>query len=328
MSKKITFPLLLALLLAAAPVAEAQQPKKLPRIGFLGQSKNTHLNTPSVLAFRHKLHELGWVDGQNTIIEWRFAKGVEEKVPGFIADFIQLKVDVMVLTGGNPVRIAKMATNTVPIVMMETRDPVKSGLIADLAQPGGNITGMTAISQELDGKRLEILKEIIPGVSHVAILWQSSRSRVASGLERTEFAAEKLGIKLQYLGVGSTADLENAFQAIPKNKTTGLMAVHTQLINSNRKQIAEMATKRRIPGIYYDRRYAESGGFLSYGPDHSAVYAQSATFVDKILRGAKPADLPVEQPTKFELVVNLKTGHQIGIEIPPEVLRWADEVIQ
>ena len=328
MNTKIVVLVLAVILLATVPLAEAQQPKKVPRIGFLGQSKHSSLTGQAILAFRYKLRELGWVEGQNVIIEWRFAEGIEERVPEFIADFIRLKVDVMVLTGGRPVQVAKKATNTIPIVMTEASDPVGTGLIASLARPGGNITGMTSVRHELDGKRLEILKETVSKLSHVAILWQSGRSSLKVEFERTELAARELGVKLQFLGVQSAADFVNAFQAIPSGRTTGLIAVHTQLINSHREQIVEMATKRRIPAIYQDRRYTDSGGFLSYGPNHPAIYAHSATYVDKILKGAKPADLPVEQPTKLELVINLKTAKALGLTIPSEVLMWADDVIK
>ncbi|MBI2989412.1 MAG: ABC transporter substrate-binding protein [Deltaproteobacteria bacterium] len=328
MNTKIVVLVLAVILLAAVTLAEAQQPKKAPRIGFLGQSKHSSLRGQAVLAFRQKLRELGWVEGENIIIEWRLAEGVEERVPEFVADFIRLKVDVMVLTGGRPVRVAKKATNAIPIVMTEASDPVGTGLIASLARPGGNITGMTSVRHELDGKRLEILKESVSKLSHVAILWQSSRSRLQVEFERTELAARELGMKLQFLGVQSADDFGNAFQAIPRGQTMALIAVHTQLINSHRDQIVEMAAKRRIPAIYHDRRYADSGGLMSYGPNHPSIYAQSAAYVNKILKGAKPADLPVEQPTKLELVINLKAARRIGLPIPPDVLMWADEVIR
>jgi len=326
--KRIMTLLMAAILWLPFHSAQAQVPKKVPRIGFVGQSKHSSLTGQAILAFRQKLRELGWVEGENVIIEWRFAEGIEERVPEFIADLIRLKVDVMVLTGGRPVRAAKKATNTIPIVMTEASDPVGSGLIASLARPGGNITGMTSVRHELDGKRLEILKETVSKLFHVAILWQSGRSSLKVEFERTELTARELGVKLQFLGVQSAADFGNAFQAIPRGQTTGLIAVHTQLINSHREQIVEMAAKRHIPAIYHDRRYTDSGGFMSYGPSHPSIYAQSANYVDKILKGVKPADLPVEQPTRFELVINLKTAHKMGLTIPPDVLMWADEVIR
>lgn len=328
MNTKIVVPVLATILLATVPLAEAQQPKKVPRVGFLGQSRHSSLGGQAILAFRQKLRELGWVEGENFIIEWRFAQGIEERVPEFITDFIRLKVDVMVLTGGRPVQVAKKATNTIPIVMTEASDPVGAGLIASLARPGGNITGMTSVRHELDGKRLEILKEVIPKLSHVAVLWQSTRPGIRIELKQTELAAKALGIKFRLLGVQSADDLANALKAIPGDQTTALIAVHSQLINSYREQVVEMAAKKRIPAIYQDRRYTDLGGLMSYGPNHPAIYAQSANYVNKILKGAKPADLPVEQPMKLELVINLKAAKRMGLTIPAEVLMWADEVIK
>ena len=326
-SRLAAFVLAIVIVLSAA-VSLAQQPGGLPRVGFLGWGKLDGINTKGATAFKSNLRELGWIDGRNLIIEWRFAKGAVERVPDVINDFIDLKVAAMVLTGGRPLHIAKKATNKIPIVMMEANHPVATGLVVSLARPGGNITGMTSVRHELDGKRLEILKEIIPALSHVAVLWQSTRPSVKLAFKYTENAAKKLGIDLEYFGVKTSAEIVNAFDAMPKDRAVGLLAIHTQLISANRRLIVDLAANNRIPSIYPDRRYAMAGGLVSYGANHPALYAQAATYVDKILRGAKPAELPVERPTKFDLVVNLKAAKAMHIDLPESILKWADEVIQ
>lgn len=328
MSKAAILFVVIVMVFAASTAVVAQESSGIPRIGFLGQGKNSHIKGKGPLAFRTRLRELGWVEGENIVIEWRFAKGVEERVPLFINDFVRHKVDAMVLSSGHPVHIAKRATQTIPIITTEVNYPVESGLINSLARPGRNITGLTAFRHQLDGKRIEILKEVIPGLSQVAILWQSNREGVQRALKATAIAAQKLGVRLKLLGVQKVADLSSAVASISDKRTTGLIAMHTQLIHSYRREIVGMVNQERIPAIYQDRRYAVDGGLLSYGPDTPAIYARAATYVDKILRGAKPAFLPVERPRKFDLVVNLKTAGQMGIEIPLGVLKWANEVIQ
>jgi putative ABC transport system substrate-binding protein len=322
------FTVFLLAVIDCGAIAHAQVAKKIPRIGFVGQARGTNLTDPRVIGFGQKLRELGWVEGENIIIEWRFAEGIEERVPELIADLIGLKVQVMILTGGNPVRVGKKATNIIPIVMTEHPDPLREGLVASLARPGGNITGVTSFYHELNAKQLELLKEVIPKLSHVAALWQSARPEIRSELEKTGLKAKELGVELQLLGVRSPDDFEDVFNAIPVKPTVGLIVVHSQLMNSHRRQVAELAAKKRVAAIYSDRRYTTDGGLMSYGPNIPELYVRAATYVDKILKGAKPAELPVEQPMKLELVINLKAAQRIDLTIPDGVLRWADEIIK
>jgi putative ABC transport system substrate-binding protein len=317
-----------ALVLGEGIDARAQTPKKTARIGFVGQAKGTNLTEPSVIAFRQRLRDLGWIEGENLVVEWRFAEGAEERVRDFISDLVARKVDVLVATGGNPVRIARKATRTIPIVMTEHANPVGEGLIASLARPGGNITGMTSVRRELDGKRMELFKEVIPKLSHVGVLWQATRTTFAVDIAHVEPIAKRFGIALQSLGARNIEEIDQIFQSVPKGQTAGVLVVQSQLINSNKERIAEIAAKNRVPTIYPDRRYAFAGGFMSYGANTEEVYAQAAEVVIKILKGASPAELPVEQPNKFEWVINLKTAQQIGIKIPEDVLRWANVVIK
>jgi len=320
---------LCAMLFALCVPVEAQQPKKVPRIGYL------HIGSqvgPQDEAFLQGLRDLGYIEGKNIIIEYRGdPQRREDRLPELAADLVRLKVDVIVALDPPAARAAQGATKTIPIVIRSTTDPVQAGFVASLARPGGNITGVTSISTELYGKRLELLKEAIPRLSRVGVLWNPNRSNNAYNainLKEMEIAARSLTLQLKPLEVRGPNDFENAFRAAGKARAQALITIRTPLINDQRKQIADLAIKSRLPAIYDDRAYIDAGGLMSYGTNLRDLYRHGAVFVDKILKGAKPADLPVEQPTKFELVINLKAAKQIGLTIPPNVLARADRVIK
>jgi putative tryptophan/tyrosine transport system substrate-binding protein len=317
--------LVAALVLTVAVLTEAQQPKKVPRIGFLsGTSSN-----PRREAFSQGLRELGYVEGKNVVIEWRYAEEKFNRLPELAAELVRLKVDVIVTGGPNSTRPAKEATTTIPIVMAFDSDPVGSGFVVRLACPGGNITGLSTLSPEISGKRLELLKEIVPKLSRVALFGTSTSAINAHELKEVELAAGGLGVKLQYLDVLASKDIETAFRTAAKERSDAvLMNVLGALMSFQRKEIAELAVKNRLPVTYHRREYVEAGGLMSYGVNQDDLDRRAATYVDKILKGAKPADLPVEQPTKFEFVINLKAAKQIGLTIPPEVLVRADRLIK
>jgi putative tryptophan/tyrosine transport system substrate-binding protein len=305
-------------------VVEAQQPAKVSRIGFLS-SGSLASSAPLAEAFRKGLRELGYVEGKNIIIEYRDGKGRLDRLPGLAADLVRLNVDIIV-TGGRPsTRAAQQATSTIPIVMAASGNPVGNRFVASLARPGGNITGLTTIRGDLTGKRLELLQEAVSKISRVAVLWGPP---AASNFKDAEAAARLLGLEFQSLEVRSPGDLEGAFQAATKERAQALVALRNPVIFNQRKRIVELAMKSRLPAIYDDREFVEAGGLMSYGTNQADLYRRAATYVDKILKGAKPADLPVEQPTKFEFVINLKTAKQIGLTIPPNVLARADRVIR
>ena len=306
-------------------VVQAQQTVKVPRIGFLSGSGD-----PSQIdAFRQGLRDLGYIDGKNILYEYRSAEGKLDQVPGLVAELVQLKVDVLV-TGLFPaIRAAKQATKTIPIVIVTAQDPVATGIIDSLARPGRNITGLTRLTVELSGKRLELLKEVVPGISRVGVLWDASGPGSAMGFREYETAARALKIQLQSLEVrGPNPDLEGAFRDAVKGRPNALVTILGQLLNRYRKQIADLAIKNRLPSMYEQIQYVEAGGLVSYASNDADLYRRAATYVNKILKGTKPADLPVEQPTKFEFVINLKTAKQIGLTIPPNVLARADKVIR
>ena len=324
MSQKILCFALSAMLLALCFPAEAQQPKKGPRIGYQSAGSSGEREE----AFRQGLRELGYVEGQNIVIEWRFAQGKPDQVPRNAAELVRLKVDVIVTGGPTDTRAAKAATSTIPIVMTNEGDPVGTGLVASLSRPGGNITGLATLSPELNGKRLELLKETLPRLSHVVALRGPGSQGSAVTLKETEVVALSLGLKLQFQVVKEPDDLNRAFEAITKARTGALIVVAGPFATAQRKRIVEFAAKSRLPAIYYRREFVEDGGLMSYATDPNDLARRAAVFVDKILKGAKPADLPVEQPTKFELIINLKTAKQIGLTIPPNVLVRADKVIK
>jgi len=281
-----------------------------------------------VEGFRQGLRELGYVEGKNIIIEWRSAEGKPERRNEIAADWARLKVDIIVTGGPTTTSAAKEATTTIPIVMAFDNDPVGNGFVASLARPGGNITGLATLSPELSGKRLELLKEILPKLSRVAVLWTSTTPGTAQELKEAELAAGAFGVKLQYLDVRDPKDIETAFRAAGKGRADSVLVLTSPVIISQRTQLAELAVKRRLPAIYDRREFVDDGGLICYGTNFADLSRRAATYVDKILKGAKPADLPVEQPIKFELVINLKAAKQIGLTIPPNVLARADKVIK
>jgi len=309
-------------------VATAQQPTKIPRIGYLTAASLSSV-AARIEAFRQGLRELGYVEGKNIVIEWRSAEGKFDRLPALAAELVRLKVDIIVSSGPAPTRAAKEATSTIPIVMAQDIDPVGSGFVASLARPGGNITGLSTLRPEISGKRLELLKEIVPRLSRVAVLGTSTQPGYAQQLREVELAAGAFGVKLQYLDVLSPKDIETAFRAAGKGRADAvLMLVAGAIANPHRTQIAELAVKSRLPAIYDRREFVDDGGLMSYGTNFADLSRRAATYVDKILKGTKPADLPVEQPTKFELIINLKAAKQIGVTIPPNVLARADKVIK
>ena len=330
--KKAAVPsiLVVVVLLAVAVIAEAQQPKKVPRIGYLTGSSPS-ARSARIEAFGQGLRELGYVEGKNIVIEYRYAEGKLDRMPELAADLVRLNVEVIVTGGPLVTRAAKEATTTIPIVMTQDADPVGSGFVASLARPGGNITGLSTLSPEINGKRLELLKEIVPKLSRVAVLGTSTRPGTAQELKEVELAAGAFGVKLQYLDVLDPKDIETAFRAASKGRVDAvLMLVSGGVVDAHRTTIVELAVKTRLPVIYGTggRAFVEAGGLMTYGVNINDLDRRAATYVDKILKGTKPADLPVEQPTKFELVINLKAAKQIGLTIPPNVLVRADKVIK
>ena len=268
------------------------------------------------------------MEGKNIVIEWRSAEGKLDRVPALAAELVRLKVDVIVTAGPQSTRAAKEATTTIPIVMALDNDPVGNGFVASLARPGGNITGLSTLSPEISGKQLELLKEIVPRLSRVAVLGNSTHPGNAQALKETELAAGALAVQLQYLDVRDPKDIETAFRAASKGRADAVLVLENAVLTSHRKQLVDLAVKSRLPAIYPQTEYMEAGGLMYYGANTPDLFRRAATYVDKILKGAKPADLPVEQPRKFEFVINLKAAKQIGLTIPPNVLARADRVIK
>jgi putative tryptophan/tyrosine transport system substrate-binding protein len=322
MTGKILLWLLATGLLIPVFLAEAQQPTKIARIGVLRPGA---LPDAEFEAFRQGLRELGYIEGKNIIIEPRFAEGKVERLRDLVAELIQIKVDIIVTPGAPQTRAAKEATSTIPIVMVNVGNPVGAGLVTSLAKPGGNVTGLTTITTDLRGKRLELLKEAVPKLLRLAVLWNPD---APAGREETEIAAPLLGLKLQLLEVRGPQDLDGAFRAAVKERSQALVVPRNPVVFAERKRVADLAIKSRLPAIYDEKEFAEAGGLMSYGTNIVDLNRRAAVYVDKILKGTKPADLPVEQPTKFELVINLKTAKQIGLTIPPNVLARADKVIR
>ncbi len=307
--------------------AAAQPAAKAHRIGFLGNSTaalEAHLLGP----FREGLHELGYVDGQNFVIEYRWAEGKYERFPVLIAELLAQKVEVIV-TAGTPASLAvKKATASVPLVMVGVGDPVATGIVASLGRPGGNVTGLTSISEDLEGKRLELLREVLPTVSRVTVLWNPENQVLLAQLKEIRAAAQVLGMKVQALEVRTPDELEERFRAIVRDRPGALLVMADRLFLHDRQHIMDFATKQRLPGVYAYRELVEAGGLMSLGPSYPGMHTRAAYFVDRILKGAKPADLPVERPTKFELVVNVKAAKALGLKIPPSLLLRADHVIE
>ena len=320
--------MMLASVLAVA-LADAQQPKKVPRIGLLSAGRPG----PSVEAFRQGLRDLGYVEGKNITIEDRYAESKFERLSDLASDLVSLKVDVIFAVSTAAALATKNATKTIPIVFTNVADPIGSGLVASLAHPGGNITGLTIVSAELSAKRLELLKEVVPGVTRVAVLWHPGAHSERTNrdmLKQTEDAARALRVQLQLLEARNPDELDSAFSAMIRERAGAILVLTSPMFNTmpERKRIADLAAKSRLPTSHYAREFADAGGLMSYGANLADLSRRAATYVDKILKGTKPADLPVEQPIKFELIINLKAAKQIGLTIPPNVLARADKVIK
>jgi len=316
-------------LLAAPLVAEAQQAPKIPRIGYLVPNL---AQAPHLLeAFRQGLRDLGYVDGHDVVIEYRDTEGKIERFPALAAELVALKVDVIVAPSTPAALAAKQATGTIPIVFVGAGDPVTSRLVTSLARPGGNVTGLSVLSTELTGKWLELLKQAVPGVSRVAALWQPGAmdERTDKDMQKgAEVAAQTLGVRLQFVEARGPADFDRAFSDMTRGRAGALTVRPAPMFISERRRLVDLAAKNRLPAVYAWREFVDAGGLMSYGPNAAHMYRRAATYVDKILKGTKPADLPVEQPTKFELVINLKAAKALGLTIPPSVLGRADEIIQ
>jgi putative ABC transport system substrate-binding protein len=321
-NRKLLIWLLATVLLTTARIAEAQQPTKVARIGYLF----TGLQPPT--EFLEALGKLGFVEGKNMAFEYRTAEGKEERLPELATELVRLKVDVIVAPGVGAARAVWEATKTIPIIYMGSGDPVASGLVASLARPGGNVTGITTLGLELTAKRLELIKESFPSVSRVALLTRSADAVTDLRVKETQDASRSLGLKLQIVQVKGANDFDKAFSAIIKELAGAVVERPSVLFHTHRKRIVEFANQKRLPSIFHSRDFVDAGGLMCYGESTAQSLRRVASYVDKILRGAKPADLPVEQPTKFELVVNLKTAKQIGVTIPPNVLARADRVIR
>jgi len=314
----------------AAPFASlAQQPNKVWRVGFLALRSPTAWNpNASYDAFMQGMRELGYVEGKNLIIEWRLADGKVERLPALAAELVQLKVDVLVAAGVQPTSAAQKATTTIPIVMANSIDPVGSGFVASLARPGGNITGLSNLIGDLSAKHFEMLRSIVPKVSRMAILVNPTNSGHATILKTVQTAAQKSSVKILSVQARIPQEIESAFSTMTKHNAQGVIVANDLFLNQQRRQIAELAAKNRLPSVAAVREYADDGGLMSYGPKFVENYRRAATYVDKIIKGAKPSDLPVEQPTKFELVINRKTAKTLGLTIPQSLLISADKVIE
>ncbi len=328
MMKRRKFLTLLGAATAWPLAARAQQTGKMSRIGYLGSSSPS-LEPHYIEAFRQKLRDLGHVDGENIVIEYRWAEGQDDRLPNLATELVRLMPDIIVTTGTPSTLAAMQATKTIPIVMASAGDPVGAGLVASLARPGGNVTGFTILGPELEGKRLELLKQAVPELSRVAVLWNPSNPAIVSYFETIKNAGRALRISLDPVAEVRRADeLDNAFFAIASARPHALAVLADRFLLAHRKQIVEFAAAKRLPGMYPYREYVDAGGLMSYAPSNIELFRGAATYVDKILKGAKPGDLPVQEPTKFELIVNLKNAKVIGIDVPTSVLLRADEVIE
>jgi putative ABC transport system substrate-binding protein len=315
-------------LLAAPLAAEAQQTAKIARIGWLGDRPAAG---PRLEAFFQGLRDLDYVEGRNLVIEYRYAEGKPERYPALAAELVALKVDVIVSANTLGTLAAKQATKTIPIVFIGAADPIQSGLVSSLARPGGNATGLSALSPALVGKCLELLAQAVPGVSRVAVLWQPGAQGERTDkdmLKGADVAARALGMRLQFVEARGPTEFERAFSDMTRARADALTVLGSAMFNNERRRLVDLAAKNRLPAVYSGRASVDAGGLMSYGPNIADLWRRAATYVDKILKGAKPADLPVEQPTKFELIINLKTAKGLDITIPKSLLGRADEVIQ
>ncbi len=316
------------MLFALCVFAQAQQPKKVPRIGYISGTGDAANQGPYLEALRQGLRKLGYVEGKNIAIEYRGAEGKLDRIPNLVAELVQLKVDALVVPILAAARAAKQATKTIPVIMV-TGDPVAAGIVDSLARPGGNLTGLATLSPNLSGKRLELITEVVPKLTRVGILRQPVPDDPHTSFEQYKAAARTFNIEFESLEVsGPNLDLETAFQTAAKKRVDALIVVTNAPLFLQRKRVADLARSNRMPSMYQGRDWVESGGLMSYSTDDLDIYRRAATYVDKILKGVKPADLPIEQPTKFEFVINLKTANQIGLSIPQKVLIRADKVIK
>jgi len=327
MIRRIVVCLLATAFLPTVSLAEAQQAKKVPRIGFLS-SRSPDAEKNRLAAFQQGLRELGYLEDKNIVIEHRYAGGKFDRLPDLAAELVRLKVDVLVATGAPASHAAKAATKTIPIVMTNAADPVGTGLVASLARPGGNVTGLSDFNAGVITKRLELLKEVVPTASRVAVLLNPANPTNPLQLKLIQAVAPALGVTLLPLEARGPEDIDRAFTAIRKERPGALIVIGDPMLGDHRRRIIELAVKSRLPASYGGRVSVDDGGLMSYGTNFGDLYRRAAVYVDKILKGTKPADLPVEQPTKFELVINLKTAKQIGVTIPPNVLARADRVIK
>ena len=326
-TSKIFSLILGALLFAFCFEVRGQAAEKIARIGYMA-APTSSAELPRIDAFRQGLRALGYVEGHNIAIDYRFADGKFERLPEVAAELVRLKVDVLIAVSTNAALVAKRATSTIPILFIGVSGPIEAGLVESLARPGGNITGLTNIASVLSGKRLEVLKETIPKLSRIAVLWDPQNPGSSLQWKESEIAAKELGLRIYPMEVSSANKYESAFNEAMKARSAALAVTLSPLAASNQKRLVELAAKYRLPAIYAREDFANNGGLMSYGPSHAAEGRDAARLVDKILKGAKPADLPVEQPTKFEFIVNLKAAKQIGLTIPPNVLARADRVIR
>jgi ABC-type uncharacterized transport system substrate-binding protein len=316
------------MLLAICFAAEAQQPAKVPRIGYLSRTGDSKNPGPQVEGFRQGLRDLGYIEGKNILVEYRYIEGKSDSIPSIATELAQLKIDVLVLGPLPAIRAAKQATKTIPIVMVTTQDPVAAGFVDSLARPGGNITGLTTLQRELSGKRLELLKEAVPAISRVGALVSAYQLSIGD-FKPYEAPARALKLQLQVIEVRDpNPDFDAAFQAAAKGRASALITVRGSVLNPYVKRIADLAIKNRLPSMHEASHYVETGGLMSYSSNDAESSRRAAYYVDRILKGAKPADLPVEQATKFEFVINLKTAKQIGLTIPPDVLARASRLIR
>lgn len=320
-------PVAAVLLLLIAPLAGDAQPlAKFARIGVLTLAVAP--STPLAEAFRQGLREHGYVEGQNLAFEYRYAEGRADRLPALAAELVRLKVDVIVTESNMAALAAKRATETIPIVMAIAGDPVKAGVVGSLARPGGNVTGLTLMHPELSGKRLQLLKEAVPRIALVAVIWNPTDPAAVDFLRETEVAARSLGLRLHVIEARAPAELDAAFKAVADARPSAFFTLPGGMFQDNQTRILEFAKKNRLPGVFPNRVFVEAGGLISYGPNLAASSRRAAAFVDKLLKGAKPADLPIEQPTTFELVINLKTARALGLTIPASVLVRADQAIE
>jgi putative ABC transport system substrate-binding protein len=326
-NKKVFVLALCPWLFALSVSVHAQQPGKIPRIGLQTDAPVSAV-AARIEGFRQGLRELGYIEGKNIIIEWRSAEGKPERRSEIAAELVSLKPDVIVSSGPTVTRVLREATSTIPIVMAQDTDPVGSGFVASLARPGGNITGLSALAPEMSGKQLELLKQIMPKLSRVAIIGNSTNPGDAQTLRETVLAAGAYEIYLRYLDIQDVKEIEPVIRAAAKGRADALMVLGNPALNLQRKQVIDIVTKHRLPATYARPEYVEAGGLMTYGTNYPELFRRAATYVDRIIKGAKPADLPVEQPKKFELIINLKAAKQIGLTIPGRVLERADKVIK